>query len=393
VTYHQSITVGFEYDVVFTRNVFAKGNDALAGVLGDGPSRVLFFVDDGLLPHWPGLTGAIEGWCAAHAESIDLAAPVQVVPGGERIKNDLDILDRFGRLAADLGMDRHSYVVIVGGGAVLDAVGFAASTVHRGLRQVRVPTTGLSQDDSGVGVKNGLNRFGIKNYYGAFAPPVAVVNDGAFLNTLSSRDWVSGAAEAFKVAIIRDREFLDALAEDAEKIAARDPDAMERLVRRSATLHLDHIREGGDPFEAGSGRPLDFGHWAGHRLEDMTEYELRHGEAVAIGIAVDMHCAAELGLISLEDFEYVCAAMERCGLVLWHDALASRNDDGALEVLKGLQQFREHLGGELTLAMPDGLGRKKDINELPAESVERAVAALKKRAKECAGKAPTSHTA
>jgi len=318
---------------------------------------------------------------------------VQLIPGGERIKNGLETLDRFGRLAADLGMDRHSYVVIVGGGAVLDAVGFAASTVHRGLRQVRVPTTVLSQDDSGVGVKNGLNRFGIKNYYGAFAPPVAVVNDSAFLRTLSLRDWVSGAAEAFKVAIIRDREFLDALAEDATKIAGRDAEAMERLVRRSATLHLDHIREGGDPFEAGSGRPLDFGHWAGHRLEDMTAYELRHGEAVAIGIAIDMHCAAELGLISATDFEYVCAAMERCGLVLWHDALASRNENGTLDVLKGLEQFREHLGGQLTLAMPDGLGGKKDINELSAESVERAVAALKERTGKCAGKAPTSHTA
>ncbi len=144
---HQSITVGFDYDVIFTRDVFAEDNHALAGVLGDGKSRAVFFVDDGLVAHWPQLADAIEKWCARHADSVELAAPVQLVPGGERIKNDLDILDRFGALAAEIGLDRHSYVVIVGGGAVLDAVGFAASTVHRGLRQVRVPTTVLSQDD------------------------------------------------------------------------------------------------------------------------------------------------------------------------------------------------------------------------------------------------------
>ena len=393
MSYHQSISVRFDYDVVFTRDVFAEENEALAGVFGNGRSRAVFFLDDGLVPHWPKLADSIEKWCSLHAESVQLAAPVQVVPGGERIKNSLDVLDRFGRLAADLGLDRHSYVVIVGGGAVLDAVGFAASTVHRGLRQVRVPTTVLSQADSGVGVKNGLNRFGIKNYYGAFAPPVAVVDDAAFLKTLSRRDWVSGVAEAFKVAIIKDREFLDFLAESAGRLSDRGPDAMERLVRRCATLHLDHIRGSGDPFEAGSARPLDFGHWAAHRLEDMTGYELRHGEAVAIGIALDMHCAVELGLVEAADREYVCAAMERCGLSLWHDALSRRSKGGTLEILRGLEQFREHLGGTLTLAMPRGLGDKTDINELPDELVEHAAAAMKERAKACAGKVRTSHTA
>ncbi len=204
---------------------------------------------------------------------------------------------------------------------------------------------------------------------------------------------MSGVAEAFKVATIRDREFVDFLAENAGRLSDRGQDTMERLVRRCATLHLDHIRGSGDPFEAGSARPLDFGHWAAHRLEDMTEYELRHGEAVAIGIALDMHCAVELGLVEAADCEYVCAAMERCGLVLWHEALQRRSEDGALEILRGLEQFREHLGGELTLAMPDGLGDKTDVNQLPDEMVEHAAAALEEREKACAGRVRTSHTA
>jgi len=377
LTYHQKISVPFEYDVVFTKHVFAPQNDSLAGVLKTDPARLVFFVDDGLLPHWPGLGENIAAWCDARADSIELAAEVQVVPGGEKIKNSIDILDRVGKLAGDLGLDRHSYAVIVGGGAVLDAVGFAVATVHRGLRQVRIPTTVLSQDDSGVGVKNGLNRFGMKNFYGTFAPPAAVINDTEFLKTLELRDWLAGIAEAFKVAIIKDRPFLDFLAENAELLVSRDQEAMEEVVRRTATLHLDHIRSGGDAFEAGSSRPLDFGHWVAHRLEAMTDYELRHGEAVAIGMAVDMHCAVDLGLLTESERDFAISAIRAMGLPLWHEAMLRRDCDGELELMVGLAQFREHLGGELTLAMPNGLGQQVDISDLPRAFIEKAIEALR----------------
>lgn len=391
--YRQDLAVRFEYDVIFTHAVFAVDNDALATVLGEGHSRVIFFVDEGLIAHWPQLVNLITAWCQKRSQKVELAAPVKVIPGGEEIKNNLDILDIVGRLSAEFGLDRQSYVVIVGGGAVLDAVGFAAATVHRGLRQIRVPTTVLSQGDSGVGVKNGLNRFGIKNYYGAFAPPWAVMIDTDFLNTLELRDWIAGISEAFKVGIIKDQVFLDYLGENAEKLALRDKEAMEHIIRRSAQLHLDHIRLGGDAFERESSRPLDFGHWAAHRLEDMTSYDLRHGEAVAIGMALDMHCAVALDLIDKAAMECVLSAMEHSGLVLWHEALARRSQDGGLEVLSGLDQFRQHLGGELTLAMPHGLGDMVFINELSSTLVEKAIGFLKERAGKCSGKGRTSHTA
>ncbi len=391
--YRQDLAVRFEYDVVFTNSVFAMDNDALATVLGEGRSRMIFFVDEGLVSHWPGLTDSIAEWCRGHSEKVELAAPVEVVPGGEEIKNNLDILDVVGRLSAQVGLDRQSYVAIVGGGAVLDAVGFAASTVHRGLRQIRVPTTVLSQGDSGVGVKNGLNRFGIKNYYGAFAPAWAVMIDTDFLNTLELRDWIAGIAEAFKVGIIKDKVFLDYLEENAEKIASRDQETMEHIICRSAQLHLDHIRLGGDAFERESSRPLDFGHWAAHRLEDMTNYDLRHGEAVAIGMALDMHCAAALDLIDNTALERALRAMELSGLTLWHEAVARRSEDEKLELLICIDQFRQHLGGELTLAMPRGLGDMVFIKELPSTLVEDAIEFLKERAGKCSGKEHTSHTA
>jgi 3-dehydroquinate synthase len=104
------------------------------------------------------------------------------------------------------------------------------------------------------------------------------------LESLPDRDWRSGTAEAVKVALIKDRIFFQSIEESAAALMQRDSHAMERLIYRCAQLHLEHI-SGGDPFETGSSRPLDFGHWAAHKLEQLTNYNLRHGEAVAIGIS------------------------------------------------------------------------------------------------------------
>jgi 3-dehydroquinate synthase len=379
VKYQQSFSVNFQYDVVFTYDLFAPSNDVLSEVIGKQGGRVLFFIDDGLLVHWPQLPLAIQEWTQSRVSAVECAAPPQSVPGGERIKNDLTIMDRVGELTATCGLCRHSYAVIIGGGAVLDAVGFAATAIHRGLRQIRIPTTVLAQLDSGVGVKNSLNRFGMKNYYGFFAPPFAVINDSRFLETLPVRDWISGISEAFKVAVIKDRSFLDFLWENATRLSERDPQVMNRVIRRCAELHLNHIRESEDAFERGLTRPLDFGHWAAHRLESISGHSLRHGEAVALGIAIDLHCGVSLGLISAEDCEYVCSAMERCGLSLWHDSLLKRSPSGGLEVLAGIEQFREHMGGRLTLAMPSGLGSYTDISDLPHYVVVEAIEHLKRR--------------
>jgi 3-dehydroquinate synthase len=379
----QAFEVGFAYDVVFTHGVLEPDNNAIASAVADG-TKVVFVIDEGLTAARPTLVGDVERWCASQGESIDVPAPPLLVPGGEQCKNSLDILDRFGEIAARTGLDRHSYVVIIGGGAVLDAVGFAASTVHRGIRQVRVPTTTLSQGDSAVGVKNGVNRFGQKNYYGAFMPPRAVLIDTTLLATLPWRAWISGASEAVKVALIKDAAFFKELEAMAARLGVRDEAAMERLVTRSAEIHLDHIRSEGDAFESGSSRPLDFGHWAAHRLEDMTEYDLLHGEAVSIGIALDMCAAASLGLVTVEERDAVIGVLSTCKLPIWHDVLRRRDASGELELVLGLARFREHLGGELTLAMPDGLGRKRDIHDLPQGTIVEAIDCLEGIVNRCA---------
>ena len=282
---HQDIQAAFRFPVHFTAGVFDDANPLLKRVVAESadrsPAAAVFVVDRGLLPGHPHIVSAIERYCDVHRDVLGLAAPVLTVPGGESIKNDWHHVADIHRVIHRGGLCRHSYVVGVGGGAVLDVVGFAAATAHRGIRLIRIPTTVLAQDDSAVGVKNGINAYGKKNFLGTFAPPHAVINDSRFLPTLHDRDWRGGISEAIKAALIRDPEFFDFIEGHAAALKARDLPVMEEVVRRSAALHLAHIAQGGDPFEQGSSRPLDYGHWAAHKLEALTEYRMRHGEAVA----------------------------------------------------------------------------------------------------------------
>ncbi|MEW6379172.1 MAG: 3-dehydroquinate synthase [bacterium] len=374
----QKITVEFNYDICFTRNLFAPENQVLEEMLGQAQARILVFLDSGVSSAWPGLEHRIGEWFDAHPQCGTLAAPVLLVPGGEQCKNDFEYHKVIARNMRITKLDRHSFVIIIGGGAVLDAAGFVASITHRGIRHIRIPTTVLSQNDSGVGIKNGINLYGAKNYFGTFTPPYGVINDFDFLKTLTLRDWLAGIAEAFKVAIIKDRSFLLDLVKSAPRLRSRDEQAMEKLIFRCARLHAGHIAEGGDPFEYGSARPLDFGHWSGHYLEVLTDYSLRHGEAIAIGIALDLIIARNRGLISREEFDLVIKGLADCGLTLWHPLLEKREGpENSLCIFKGLEEFRQHLGGKLTVAMPDHLGSLNLVTSISYEEVEQAVREMK----------------
>jgi 3-dehydroquinate synthase len=299
------------------------------------------------------------------------------VPGGEAIKNDFALVDGFMRRMLTKHMDRQSYILIIGGGAVMDAVGLAAALVHRGLRQVRVPTTVLGQNDAGVGVKNGVNFLGGKNAIGSFAPPFAVLNDFEFLRTLPQRDWLCGVAEAWKVSIIRDRPFFDWLATHAEKFPARDDAAMEALVRRCAEIHLEHIRTGGDPFEYGRARPLDFGHWSAHKLELISGFRVSHGEAVASGVLLDSLYARGKGWISQGESEAIAAGLKASGFTLWFDEYNERDSEGKRLIFGGIEDFREHLGGELTVTYPKGIGARHEVHEIDISLMEQSLLTLR----------------
>jgi len=377
----QEIRHTFRYPLLFTTDVFAPENLALRDVVavgGDLPARIVFVVDRGVMADRKGLRQLIARYARRHREVMTLAAPVLVIPGGERIKNTTRYVDRVQRLVNDVGICRHSYVVAVGGGAVLDVVGYGAATAHRGVRLIRLPTTVLAQDDSGVGVKNGINAFGKKNFLGTFAPPFAVINDFDFLSTLSDRDVRSGLSEAVKVALIKDAPFFDYLEANADRLRARDRSVLEYVVRRSAILHAEHIARGGDPFEQGSSRPLDFGHWAAHKLEQLTHHRLRHGEAVAIGLALDTTYSYLIGSLDESTWERILDLLQRLGLPLYDAALRPRRG-GFKGVLAGLEEFREHLGGELTIMLLRGIGQVYDAHDIDGRVMIRSTQLLSER--------------
>ena len=368
-------SVDYVHRVRVTRGALEVGNPALLEVLEPsvgGKARVLAFVDDGVAAAWPGIETAIEAYAGAH-RGIELAGPVTVVPGGERAKNDAGVVERILGAIERARICRRSYVMAVGGGAVLDAVGYSAAIAHRGVRLVRLPTTTLSQDDSGVGVKNGVNAFGKKNFLGVFAPAWAVINDEAFLETLSDRDWRCGFSEAVKVALIKDESLFERIERDAGLVAARDMSAAGPILRRCAELHIRHITAGGDAFETTKARPLDFGHWAAHKLEQMSGFELRHGEAVAIGLAIDCVYSSIAGLCARDDAARAVACLEGLGFGL-HDEAMLRD-----ELMQGMEEFREHLGGELTITMLGGIGRGIDVHEIDGGMMREAVAVVSQR--------------
>jgi 3-dehydroquinate synthase len=369
-TLEQEFSVRYSFPIVFTSNVFQPTNSCLAGILataGPRTHRVLAVVDSGLLEGMPDIRQRIEHYAGHHGETMQLVARPVMVPGGERCKNGPAAVMHIHELIAKHHLCRQSFVLAIGGGAVLDMVGYATATAHRGLRLIRMPTTVLAQNDAGVGVKNGINAFGRKNFLGAFAPPFAVVNDFDFLDTLPARDQRAGLVEAVKVALIKDTAFFNFLCRERFRLAAFERSRMEKTIIRCAELHIDHIGRQGDPFEFGSSRPLDFGHWSAHKLEEVTGGAVRHGEAVAIGIALDSLYSHALGMIRKKELARILTLLKDLGLALFHPALRTMDVAGALN------EFQEHLGGDLHITLLTGLGQKKEVATIDLDLMRHCI--------------------
>ena len=379
----QSIAVRFSYDVHFTRDLFDTNNLLLSRVIAKNSNiakSAIVIVDSGLLSYHPQLLSKIANYANYYADKIKLAAEPIIVTGGEAAKNDPTLVDNIHRIIEGVGLCRHSYVVAIGGGAVIDMAGYAAATAHRGIRLIRIPTTVLAQNDSGVGVKNGINALGKKNFLGTFAPPFAVLNDFDFLITLSDRDWRAGIAEAVKVALIKDRDFFEFIRDRAKDLARRDDRAMEQLIYRCCQLHLDHIASYSDPFEMGSSRPLDFGHWAAHKLEHLSDYRLRHGEAVAIGIALDCTYSYLIGLLPKVYWQQIIETLKQLGFELYVAELGINLKHKQLgnSIFDGLTEFREHLGGDLAIMLLQKIGQGTEVNRVNIPVYQQAILMLQK---------------
>lgn len=378
-----SIRVGYRLRVLFTQNVFAADNPVLAGVLQDDTRaarpKALVVLDESLVQAQPAVVSQVQGYFQAHRDCFDLVCPPLVIEGGERVKNSYFHVSEIHSQIDRHHVDRHSYILAVGGGALLDMAGLAAATAHRGVRLIRLPSTTLSQCDSGVGVKNGINAFGKKNFIGTFAPPHAVINDFQWLEFLPPRDKRAGFVEAVKVALIRDAAFFAELEGAADQLRAFEPAAMQRLIFRCAELHLEHIATSGDPFESGSARPLDFGHWAAHKLEQLSDFKIRHGEAVAVGIALDTIYSRAAGWLDTPSAERAMQLLEALGFDLFANELLHVDSENSLLVLEGLEEFREHLGGQLAVTLLQAIGRGFEAREMDLAKVIEAIYELRDR--------------
>jgi len=375
-----TIQARWQHRVLFTEAIFDPANPILRDTLSLGRrSTSLIVVDEALVTALPALPAMISRYFAIHDPPLHLVCPPLVRKGGEQAKNSWGDVSELHRAIDMYHMDRHSYVIAVGGGALLDQVGLAAATAHRGVRHVRIPTTTLSQCDSGVGVKNGINAFGKKNFIGTFAPPFAVINDFRLLATLPNLEKRAGYAEAVKVACIRDGSFFEALERDVSLLRRFESEAMRRLVRRCAELHVEHIATSGDPFEFGSARPLDFGHWSAHKLEQITDFKISHGLAVAIGIALDVTYSKRMGFLDPRSAQRVLSLLEDLGFELFAPELLLPGKRRGPLVLDGVEEFREHLGGELCLTLLREIGRGFEVHELNNAQVLASIQELESR--------------
>lgn len=372
----QNFNVFYSFPVIFTHDVFSPENNALLRVLehsGAKKNRFLIVIDSEVLNSTPGLTEKIEQYFSCYGPLLEFVTSPLVMRGGESCKVDYPEVEKVHSMINKHHLCRHSFILVIGGGAVLDAAGYAAATAHRGIRLVRMPTTTLSQNDAGVGVKNAVNAYGRKNFLGTFAPPFAIINDFDFLKTLPPQIARAGIAEAVKVALVRDRDFFDLLYRERDRLHNLEPECMEKMIMRCAELHLAHIAGEGDPFECGCSRPLDFGHWSAHKMEELTEGALNHGEAVAVGIALDSLYSFHCGLINELELQKILSTLEDTGFALYHWALSW------IDVESALREFQEHLGGELTIPLLQGIGRRVEVHEIDNDLIRKCVNILSER--------------
>lgn len=368
----QSFSVKFDYKIHFTNFLFNIENTTLADFFrertAEGGQKIYFVIDEGVFIAHPNLINEIRTYFSVHS-TVVLLPDFAIVPGGERSKNDTGLFDKIIDAVDAYGIDRHSYIAAIGGGAVLDLVGYAAAVAHRGIKHIRIPTTVLSQNDSGIGVKNGINYKGKKNFLGTFSPPAAVFNDPQFLTSLTDRDYRSGISEAIKVALIKDQEFFCWIENHAVALTNRVPEHMNYLIKYCAKLHLAHIG-GTDPFEMGSARPLDFGHWSAHKQEQLSNFGVLHGEAVAMGIALDSTYSFLAGFLTEDKLHRILNVLLHLSFEIT-DPIMTINDLQS-PVLKGLAEFREHLGGKLTITLLTDLGTGKEVHEISPQLLVEA---------------------
>jgi 3-dehydroquinate synthase len=288
----------------------------------------------------------------------------------------MDLVEAVCNEALAHGLNRTGLLISFGGGVCSDIVTLAASLIRRGIGHIRVPTTLIGQIDAGIGLKGAVNFCGKKSFVGCFHPPEQVLIDPDFLQTLPRRCLVSGIAEAIKMGIARDVTLFELIeARSLDLVASGFEEPVEEgreLLRRSVWAMLDELRK--NPYEdQGYERVVDFGHTFSPALEAAMAFDIQHGEAVAIDMALSATIARALGLISGDVWQRIINVLRTASLPIF----ARRLD---LQLCRdALAEARRHRGGSMNLVVPAGLGRVvflKDADDLPDSVLELSLASL-----------------
>ncbi|MDE7168978.1 MAG: 3-dehydroquinate synthase [Mucispirillum sp.] len=240
-----------------------------------------------------------------------------IFKSGENFKT-LSSLEKMLRFLKNGGCLRSDTLVVIGGGVTGDTAAMAASLYMRGIKLIQLPTTLLAMVDSGVGGKTAVNFDGIKNNIGSFYQPSQVIIDTDFLNTLSKKEFLNGFAECIKIAAISDKDFFDYLKSEKNKILKRDNDVMSKVIKRSCELKADIVEQ--DEKEAGIRKLLNFGHTLAHAIETDSKHRIKHGYAVAMGMAIESKIAFDLGYTDDETYMAITDILSLFGYPLSYSA-------------------------------------------------------------------------
>ena len=321
----------------------------------------------------PALRSALKGAPVATTIELDVREETKSVRYVEQVCRE----------ALAHGLDRRAVLVAFGGGVCSDVVTVAASLIRRGIAHIRVPTTLIGQLDAGIGLKGAVNFAGKKSFLGCFHPPEHVLIDPTLLRSLPRRFLVAGLAEALKMGIARDARLFELIERSAPRLVASgfetpDGDATE-ILQRSIYSMLDEL--GSNPFEDRTyERLVDFGHTFSNAIEGALSFDIHHGEAVAIDLALSACIAEAAGVLDGGVCARIIDALRSTSLPLWTRALDADLCRGAVA------EACRHRGGAMNLVVPAEIGRAVFLRrreQLPDELLERALCALSERAREC----------
>ncbi len=312
-----------------------------------------------------------------HLKKLLKALPKEVVavvlPIGAQPK-DLKGIQKIWTAMHKAGCDRQSLVINLGGGSIGDRGGFAASTYMRGVDFLNIPTTLLSQVDASVGGKTGFDFDGIKNLIGAFSQPMGVLVDPQLLDTLPSREFISGFGEIIKHGLIWDKDhFKKATAKAPQKFSQAE---LTDIIIQSIMIKAEIVQ--GDETETGMRKLLNYGHTIGHAIESLsleTKSPLLHGEAISIGMAAEAIIANKQGLISAVEKRKIEKALVRAGLPTTAPGFK------VSDILKKMQSDKKNSHGELNFSLPDGIGRAVYDQKVPKAVVSEALKAVTKKSR------------